>query len=118
MADHNDLGMEGEHLAEIHLVKKGFRILERNFRFGKAEIDLIAEDGNFLVAVEVKARKSASRQDYFLAVGRAKINSMVRALEFYMKRHGNEQETRFDFIRVDFGGKEPYIEHIPSFFIP
>ena len=118
MADHNDLGMEGERLAELHLAQKGFRILARNFRYGKAEIDLIAKDGDFLVAVEVKARKSARRQDYFLAVGRAKINSMVRALEFYMMCNGSSLETRFDFVRVDFGGKEPYIEHVPSFFIP
>lgn len=118
MAEHNDTGLQGEDLAYAYLLKKGFIILERNFRFGKAEIDLLATNKNFIVAVEVKTRRSASRSDYFHAVTRAKMNAMVRAMEFYMRKKNITLETRFDFVRVDLGGKEPFIEHVPSFFVP
>ncbi len=118
MAEHNEIGTTGEDLACQRLLKSGFTIMERNFRFGKAEIDIIAKNNNFIIAVEVKTRRSASRTDYFHAVTRAKMSSMVRALEFYMRKKGISLETRFDFVRVDLGGKEPFIEHVPSFFIP
>jgi putative endonuclease len=118
MADHNDIGIKGENIACEALQKKGYNIMERNFRFGKAEIDIIAKGDGFIIAVEVKSRRSASRADYFHAVNKAKVTSMVRALEFYMRKNGITLETRFDFVRVDLGGREPFIEHVPSFFIP
>ncbi|MCC5917236.1 MAG: YraN family protein [Cryomorphaceae bacterium] len=118
MATHNELGTAGEDLAGAHLEELGFTILERNFRYGRIEIDLIVQNDEFIVAVEVKSRKSAPRSDYFQAVGRNKINSMVRGLEFYMKKYGITQETRFDMICVYMGGKSPYVEHIPRFFVP
>lgn len=118
MAEHNETGKEGELLAKSYLEEKSFRVLEQNFRYGKAEIDMIAMVDNFIVAIEVKTRKSAPRIEYFHAVTKAKMNSMVRALEFYMRIKGITLETRFDFVRVDLGGSEPFIEHTPSFFIP
>ena len=56
-----DLGKRGEDLATEYLMKKGYKILERNFRAGKCEIDIVAKDGQKLVFVEVKTRKT----DYF-----------------------------------------------------
>ncbi|MCH8545112.1 MAG: YraN family protein [Cryomorphaceae bacterium] len=118
MAEHNETGKRGELLAKAYLESKSFSILEQNFRYGKAEIDIIATVETFIVAVEVKTRKSAPRTDYFHAVNKSKMSSMVRALEFYMRIKGITLETRFDFVRVDLGGAEPFIEHTPSFFIP
>ena len=59
MAEHNDLGKQGEELAIDHLLKSGFRIIERNYRFRKAEIDIIAQKEGLLIAVEVKTRSTA-----------------------------------------------------------
>ncbi len=118
MAEHNETGKTGELLAKSYLESNSFTILEQNFRYGKAEIDIIASVGNFIVAIEVKTRKSAPRIEYFHAVTKSKMYSMVRALEFYMRIKGITLETRFDFVRVDLGGDEPFIEHTPSFFVP
>ncbi|RLC55340.1 MAG: endonuclease, partial [Candidatus Cloacimonadota bacterium] len=54
MAQHNELGKEGEQIAVDFLIQKGYEIKERNWRFKKAEIDIIAQLENVLIAVEVK----------------------------------------------------------------
>ena len=59
MAAHNDLGIEGEKLAVAHLKKHGYEILETNYRFQKAEVDVIAQKGETLAVIEVKTRTSA-----------------------------------------------------------
>lgn len=56
MAAHNELGKEGEDLAALHLMEKGYRIRHRNWRSGKKEIDIVAEKDGELVIVEVKTR--------------------------------------------------------------
>lgn len=119
MAEHNDLGKQGEQLAEEFLTEKGCEIIERNFTYGRLEIDLIMRDGPFIVAVEVKSRKGATRETFIQAVGRTKIRSMVSALEFFMRIKNIDLETRFDLVLVHFKNQEaPTIEHIPRFFVP
>ena len=61
MAQHNELGKKGEQLAIDYLVKKGYKILDKNWRYLKAEVDIIAKKDSMIVAVEVKTRSS----DYF-----------------------------------------------------
>lgn len=58
MAQHNLFGQEAESKALNFLTNKGYKLLEKNYRFGKAEIDLLMKDDNILVCVEVKARTS------------------------------------------------------------
>ena len=58
MAEHNELGKIGEQLAIDYLLKNGYKIRERNYRYLKAEVDIIALKENTLVAVEVKTRTS------------------------------------------------------------
>jgi putative endonuclease len=58
MADHNDLGKLGEELAVEFLEKNGYSILETNWTFQKAEVDIIAKKENILAVVEVKTRSS------------------------------------------------------------
>jgi len=58
MASHNELGEKGEEIAAGHLLKNGYAILERNWRFGKEEIDIIASQDDELIIVEVKTRNS------------------------------------------------------------
>ena len=59
MAKHYDLGMKGEEIAARYLAGKGYKILERNWRHGKDELDIIAANGEFLVVIEVKTRSTS-----------------------------------------------------------
>jgi len=100
MADHNDFGKDAENLAAEYLIKNGYKILVRNFRFKKAEIDIIAEKDNKIIVVEVKARST----DIFIlpqeAVTKTKIKSIVSATDNFMDELNKDQEVRFDIISV------------------
>ena len=117
MADHNDLGKKAEDLAAEYLVKSGYRILVRNFRFKKTEIDIISEKDNLIIVTEVKARST----DFFIlpqeAVTKGKIKSIVTAANHFMEEFNKNQEVRFDIISVlpDQKGNL-IIEHIPDAF--
>lgn len=117
MADHNDLGKTAEDLAVTHLQKYGYTILVRNFRFQKAEIDIIAEKENLIVIVEVKARST----DVFMlpheAVTKTKIKLLVSAANHFMEAFNKDQEVRFDIISVLADNKKNFtIEHITDAF--
>ncbi|MBW7675317.1 YraN family protein [Chryseobacterium chendengshani] len=117
MADHNDLGKKAEDLAAEYLIKNGHRILMRNFRYQKAEIDIISEKDNLIIVTEVKARST----DFFIlpqeAVKKGKIKSIVTAANHFMEEFNKTQEVRFDIISVlpDYNGKLT-IEHINDAF--
>lgn len=100
MADHNDLGKKAEDLAAEYLVKSGYRILVRNFRFKKTEIDIISEKDNLIIVTEVKARST----DFFIlpqeAVTKGKVKSIVTAANHFMEEFNRDQEVRFDIISV------------------
>lgn len=117
MADHNDLGKKAEDLAAEYLIKNGHRILVRNFRYQKAEIDIISEKDNLIVVTEVKARST----DFFIlpqeAVTKGKIKSIVTAANHFMEEFNRNQEVRFDIISVlPDKNKNLTIEHIPDAF--
>ena len=59
MAAHNELGKWGEDLATAYLEQKGYTIVERDWKSGRRDIDIIARDGNIVVFVEVKTRKNS-----------------------------------------------------------
>ncbi|AZB09407.1 YraN family protein [Chryseobacterium sp. G0162] len=100
MANHNDFGILAEELAADYLEKNGYKILARNFRFQKAEIDIIAEKDEFIIIVEVKARST----DAFIlpqeAVTKTKIRSIVSAANHYLEEFNKQNEVRFDIISV------------------
>ena len=100
MAEHNDFGNLAEELAANFLVKKGYKILQKNFRFQHAEIDIIAAFKNEIIIVEVKARGT----DIFMApeeaVTKTKKKLLVLAADQYMKQNNISQEVRFDIITV------------------
>lgn len=117
MADHNELGKEAEDLAAEYLLKNEYKILVRNYRYQKAEIDIIAEKDNLIIVAEVKARST----DFFIlpqeAVTKGKIKLIVTAANHFMEEFNKNQEVRFDIISVlpDEKGKL-IIEHIPDAF--
>jgi putative endonuclease len=117
MATHNDLGKLAEDLAAEFLLKNGYKILVRNFRFQKAEIDIIAEKDNLIIVTEVKARSTDAFMLPQEAVTKTKIKSIVSTANHYLEEFNKNQEVRFDIISVlpDEKGKL-IIEHIPDAF--
>lgn len=113
MASHNDLGKKAEDLAAEFLIKSGYKILVRNFRYQKAEIDIIAEKENLIIITEVKARSTDAFMLPQEAVNKRKISLIVSAANHFMEEFNKNQEVRFDIISVlpDEKGKL-IIEHI------
>jgi putative endonuclease len=113
MANHNDFGKKAEDLAVEFLRKNGYTILVRNFRFQKAEIDIIAERDHQIVIVEVKARSTDAFMLPQEAVTKTKIKSIVSAANHYMEEFDKHQEVRFDIITVLPDERKNFmIEHI------
>jgi putative endonuclease len=116
MAEHNELGKLGEELAVEFLQKNGYKILETNWTFQKAEIDIIAKKGNILAIVEVKTRSSI---DFGLpqdAVKPKKIQLLVKAVNEYVVSKDLEMDVRFDIIALHKDGKKFVIEHLEDAF--
>ncbi len=119
MADHNILGTRGEEIAAGHLMANSYSILERNWRNGRMEIDIIARLGNELIIAEVKSRMD----DYLIspveAVSRRKQRMLIRAANAYISKARLDLEVRFDIILVIFSSKEKHkIHHIENAFYP
>ncbi len=117
MADHYELGKKGEELASEFLTSKGYKILCRNYRFQKAEIDVIAQINDLLVVVEVKTRTSVyfgNPQDF---VNEKKIKLLVQAINKYVDDNDIDLEIRFDIIAVVFEKDSFSIEHIEDAFL-
>ena len=116
MAEHNELGKLGEELAVEFLRKEGYEILETNWTFQKAEIDIIAQKENTLAVVEVKTRSSLEfglPQDF---VKPKKIQLLVKAINEYVVSKNLDVEVRFDIIAVHKENKSFAIEHLKDAF--
>ncbi|NRT14355.1 putative endonuclease [Flavobacterium sp. 28A] len=101
MAAHNDLGKLGEEMAVAFLQKEGYEILDTNWTFQKAEIDIIAKKENILAIVEVKTRSSIAfglPQDF---VSPKKIQLLVKAVDAYVNKKNLDIEVRFDIIAIN-----------------
>jgi putative endonuclease len=103
----NHIGIRGEEMALHYLESIGCRILARNFRRYKAEVDILALEGDYLVAVEVKSRSTLSYGEPETAIDQVKIDLMTMAAGFYQELHGFQQELRFDIVSVHFPKKGP-----------
>ena len=116
MAEHNDLGKLGEELAVEFLQKNGYEILETNWTFQKAEIDIIAKKEITLAIVEVKTRSSLDfglPQDF---VKPKKIQLLVKAVNEYVVSKDMDIEVRFDIISIHKENKSFVIEHLKDAF--
>jgi len=114
------LGKLGEDIATAHLKKNGLQIITRNYRQKSGEIDIIARDGEWLVFIEVKTRKSLRYGQPFEAVTPKKQTQIGRVALDYMTRNKLlDQAVRFDVISiiVNRDGKAD-IEHLPNCFEP
>jgi len=110
-------GARGEDLAAAYLERIGYRIIERNYRFDRGEIDLIAQDGDELVFIEVKARRSGAfglPQD---AVTPRKEEQIKKVAEGYLFEHQIEnQACRFDVVAIAYEQEGTDIEVIRNAF--
>lgn len=100
MSRHNELGKLGEEKAAIYLTEKGYQILCKNYRSGRAEVDIIASFKNIIVFVEVKTRSSYAFGYPEESVSNAKQELLTKAASNYMFENGIEKEVRFDIIAI------------------
>lgn len=116
MAQHNELGKLGEAMAVEFLQKSGYQILETNWVFQKAEIDIIARKANVLAIVEVKTRSSTDfglPQDF---VKPKKIQLLVKAVNAYVEVNDLDVSVRFDIVAISKSANQFTIEHLQDAF--
>ena len=116
MADHIVLGEEGEELACAYLMDRGYRIIERNWRYQKAEVDILAERDNTLAVIEVKTRSTRFFGDPVEFVKKKKIQLLVKAVNGYVEEHELDVEVRFDLIGIIKKQRSHEIVHLKDAF--
>jgi putative endonuclease len=118
MAESHNLGQKGEDLAADHLKKAGFKILSRNWKWGKHEIDIIAENKEMIVFVEVKTRTDDFQMHPVTAVTTEKQKSIIYAADGYLQKFKINKESRFDVITIIKKSESYQIDHIEDAFYP
>jgi len=117
MADHNELGKIGEEIAVEYLIEQGYSILERNYKFDRAEVDIIAQKTpEELVVIEVKTRNSDYFGDPQTFVTPRKIQQIVKVADEYVVSNDLDVEVRFDIIAILKNNKEEKLDHFENAF--
>ncbi|WP_191858253.1 YraN family protein [Hanstruepera ponticola] len=116
MAQHNELGKKGEQMAVDFLLGKGYNIIARNYRFDKAEVDIIARQQDILAIIEVKARSTVDFGDPQDFVKPKQIKNLVKAVDEYVTVNNLDVEVRFDIIAITKKEKDYSIEHLENAF--
>ena len=115
--DRSKLGQHAEDQCAAYLEAAGYRVRERNWLVREGELDIVAEQGEFLCFVEVRMRSSARFGDPSLTVTREKQRRVVRAaLRYLQRRPAPRRMIRFDVMTVLGRGKDAVIEHLPGAF--
>lgn len=111
------LGVEGEEMARCHLESCGYETEARNFRTRAGEIDLVMRDGDKLVFVEVKTRRTSRFGHGSEAITLSKQRKIHSVALAYMQQYGGGRCFRFDAVIVtQISGRKPDILHIPNAF--
>jgi putative endonuclease len=117
MGRHNELGRLGEDKAAIYLEQKGFKILARNYRFGRAEVDIIAANSDLVLFVEVKTRSNYKFGFPEEAVSGKKQRLFGQAASEFMFQHKLSLDIRFDVITIVTSQNSPWtITHLEDAF--
>lgn len=112
-----ELGKEGERVAEQYLKKKGYKLIERNYRCAGGELDLIVLDRRVVVFVEVKTRTGQGFGSPIEAVEFHKQRKMIQAAQYFLtEKKLHQRDARFDVIGVSWPGRKPVVEHIENAF--
>lgn len=114
------LGTRGERIAARSLKRSGYRIVVRNYRCPAGEVDLIAVDGDTVVFVEVKTRRSSETAYPEVNVTHHKRRQLTRVAKFYLAaQEAQHAPCRFDVVSVVHDGRgEPSVEHFINAFEP
>ena len=120
MARHNQLGKAGEQAACEFLISKGYTVRETNWRVGKLEIDIVAQEpqANHLHIVEVKTRSEGEHYDPMQSITKAKIRNLVNAANGYISLYQLKMSVQYD-VMILFGKSPDFtIQFIPNAFQP
>jgi putative endonuclease len=118
MAESHDLGQKGEDRAVEYLKNAGFKIIDRNWKWGKHEIDIIAENKDFIIFAEVKTRTDDYQMHPVTAITREKQKSIIWAADGYIKKYNIDKESRFDVLTIIKKSENFEIDHIEDAFYP
>ena len=117
-AARQEFGEEGERVAERWLRRRGWRVLQRRFRNGHRDIDLVAEKDGTVAFVEVKARSGSAFGDPVEAVDWRKQRELARSAAVWIDRHGRPDDSyRFDVIGVLMEGNSVRVKHVQNAFM-
>jgi putative endonuclease len=115
--DKPTIGREGEQAAVVFLEKKGFRVIQTNYRVAGAEVDIIAVTGQILCFIEVKTRKSGDHGLPEAFVHLAKQRKIIRAAKFFSSRKAfREYRVRFDVVSIIRDGNGMAFDHLENAF--
>lgn len=109
-----ETGRLGEERVCACLAERGYRIISRNFRIKGGEIDIIAENGDYIAFVEVKTRKRGSMVSGFEAVNRRKQGLVIRAAAEYLRRNPSVLQPRFDTAQVTLDGDKAELDYLEN----
>ena len=112
----HDTGVLGEEVAARYLTDKGYVIVEKNYRKGKYEIDLIAYKDGELVVVEVKTRSAANVILPEEAVDHRKRKALIRIANEYVQSHNRSEAVRFDIVSIVKSGSNTEVRHLENAF--
>ncbi|MFX0555685.1 YraN family protein [Maribacter sp. CXY002] len=116
MGKHNDFGKEGEEIAVRHLQKNGYKIRFRNYRYLKAEIDIIAEKDSIIAIIEVRSRSTDFIENIGETITPKKIKLLVTAADHYVIDQDLDMEIRFDVITILKNKSRFELEHMEGAF--
>lgn len=117
MSHHISLGQGGETAAANYLRNMGYQILDRNWRAGKLELDIICAQNGYIVFVEVKTRSSNSRGGGAAAITPPKIRRLCKAAQIWLElKNCWDKPCRFDVICLTGAGDTFKVEHYPNAF--
>lgn len=112
MGKHNEFGKLGEQKAVDFLISEGYKICYRNYRYLKAEVDVIAQKNKILAIVEVRSRSSEFHESIAETVGKKKIGLLTSAANHYVQDNDLDVEVRFDIITILKRGNNFLLEHL------
>jgi putative endonuclease len=118
MSESHNLGKKGEGIAADYLRNKGYKIRHQNWKSGRRELDIVAENDDFIVFIEVKTRNEDFWMPPASAVTSEKQRLIIYTADSYLQKYDIAKESRFDVITIIYKGMSWEIDHIENAFYP
>jgi len=114
MSKSNERGILGERMAVEYLTSKGYQILAHNFRYLKGEVDILAQKGSCLAAVEVKTRSTLDFGSPEEFLKPAQIQRIIKTVDYFVTSRNLDVEVRFDIIAIVITSQHSELKHIKN----